>query len=102
MHYGIVRRIVTLAELIEPDRAQVWTWFFETHIQPLGGRPVELAFHGRGQEVVDFLHGVLARTKGAANIKPFPRRPRRQVGPQPNGELFTGGDAQVVGVPRGA
>jgi hypothetical protein len=99
MHYGIVRRIVTLAELIEPDRAQVWTWFFETRIESLGGRPVELAFHGRGQEVVDFLHDLLARTKGARNVKPFPRRPRRHVGLQPNDELFADGDAPVVSVP---
>ncbi|MGA7437819.1 MAG: hypothetical protein WBW32_06780 [Luteibacter sp.] len=99
MHYGIVRRIVTLAELIEPDRAQVWTWFFETHIHALGGRPVELAFHGRGQEVVDFLHELLALTKGAGNVTPFPRRPKRQVGLQPNGELFIDSGAAVVAVP---
>ncbi|UPG94209.1 hypothetical protein [Luteibacter aegosomatissinici] len=100
MHYGIIRRIVTLAELIEPDRTQVWAWFFETHIEALGGRPVELAFHGRGQEVVDFLLVILSRGRHASNVKLFPRRPRRPVGPQPNDELFADADGWVVGVPK--
>lgn len=99
MHYGIIRRIVTLAELIEPDRAQVWAWFFETHIDALGGRPVELAFHGRGPEVVAFLLDILSRTRHASNVKPFPRRPKRQIGLQPNDDLFAHGAGAVVAVP---
>jgi hypothetical protein len=100
MHYGIIRRIVTLAELMEPDREQVWVWFFETHIETLGGRPVELAFHGRGDEVVAFLLDVIGKSRHATNVKPFPRRPKRRVGPQPNEELFGEGEAPVVRVPR--
>ncbi|QWT19846.1 hypothetical protein KPL74_19130 [Bacillus sp. NP157] len=98
MHYGIIRRIVTLAELVEPDRAQVWTWFFETHIDCLGGRPVELAFHGRGPEVVEFLLDVLRRSRDTSNVAPFPRRPRRHIGPQPNSELFDDGRMRLVAV----
>ncbi len=60
MDSGIIRRIVTLAERLEPDRQAVWDWLFHTKIDSLGKRTaIELAFSGQGEKVVAMLETAL-------------------------------------------
>lgn len=57
---GIIRRIVTLAERLEPDRQIIWDWLFHTRIAALGGRTaIELAFAGQGEQVTRMLETAL-------------------------------------------
>jgi hypothetical protein len=60
MSHGIIRRIFTLAEQLEPDRKLVWDWLFHTHIEPLGGHTaMELVFADQGEQVVALLETAL-------------------------------------------
>jgi hypothetical protein len=60
MSNGIIRRIFTLAERLEPDRKAIWDWLFHTHIETLGGyTAMELVFADRGEQVIDLLESAL-------------------------------------------
>jgi hypothetical protein len=60
MSNGIIRRIFTLAERLEPDRKAIWDWLFHTHIEALGGyTAMELVFADRGEQVIELLESAL-------------------------------------------
>jgi hypothetical protein len=60
MSHGIIRRIFTLAEQLEPDRKLVWEWLLHTHIETLGGHTaMELVFADQGEQVVALLETAL-------------------------------------------
>lgn len=57
---SIFRRIFSLAEQLEPNRAAIWDWLLHTPIESLGGRTAtELAFAGDGERVVAMLKAAL-------------------------------------------
>jgi hypothetical protein len=60
MSHGIIRRIFTLAEQLEPDRKLVWDWLFHTQIETLGGHTaMELIFADQGEQVIALLETAL-------------------------------------------
>ncbi|MGC1547462.1 MAG: hypothetical protein WA777_02955 [Rhodanobacter sp.] len=65
MSHGIIRRIFTLAERLEPDRKLIWDWLFHTHIETLGGyTAMELAFADQGEQVIALLETALRDEEG--------------------------------------
>jgi hypothetical protein len=57
---SVLRRIFTLAEQLEPNRAAIWDWLWHTPIEALDGRTaIELAFAGQGDRVVAMLEAAL-------------------------------------------
>jgi hypothetical protein len=57
---SILRRIFTLAERLEPNRAAIWDWLWHTPIETLGGRTaIELIFAGHGERVLAMLEAAL-------------------------------------------
>lgn len=78
MSQGIIRRIFTLAERLEPDRKAIWDWLFHTKIESLGGSTaMDLIFDDRGEQVVTLLEATL-RKEGigaSATLLRLPRMP---------------------------
>ncbi|MGH8158089.1 MAG: hypothetical protein ACREPQ_08215 [Rhodanobacter sp.] len=76
MSNGIIRRIVTLAERLEPDREVIWDWLFHTQIETLGGHTaMELIFAYRGEQVITLLETALREEEGRTffSDRPTPR-----------------------------
>jgi hypothetical protein len=60
MSQGIIRRIFTLAEQLEPDRKVIWDWLFHTHIDALDGyTAMELIFADQGEQIIMLLERAL-------------------------------------------
>lgn len=77
MGQGIVRRIFTLAERLEPDRKAIWEWLFHAQIETLGGRTaMELIFADQGEQVVVLLERALRDEEGTAVVTEPLRLPR--------------------------
>ncbi|TCV92706.1 hypothetical protein EC912_10644 [Luteibacter rhizovicinus] len=77
MGQGIVRRIVTLAERLEPDRNAIWDWLFHAQIETLGSRTaMELIFTDQGERVVALLEHALRDEEGASVVTGIQRLPR--------------------------
>jgi hypothetical protein len=76
MSQGIIRRIFTLAERLEPDRKAIWDWLFHTQIETLGGSTaMDLIFDDRGEQVVALLEAALRDENGAASVTSYQRLP---------------------------
>jgi hypothetical protein len=76
MSRGIVRRIFTLAERLEPDRKAIWEWLFHTRIETLGGSTaMELIFTDQGEQVVTLLERALQDEKGITALTGIQRSP---------------------------
>jgi hypothetical protein len=68
MRQGIVRRIFTLAERMEPDREAIWEWLFHAQIETFGGlTAMELIFTDQGEQVVALLEQALRSEEGAVD-----------------------------------
>jgi hypothetical protein len=68
MGQGIVRRIFTLAERMEPDRKAIWEWLFCTQIETLGGlTAMELIFTDQGDQVMALLERAVRSEEGASD-----------------------------------
>ena len=77
MGQGIVRRIFTLAERLEPDRKAIWEWLFHAQIETLGGcTAMELIFADQGEQVVVLLERALRDEEGTAVVTEIQRLPR--------------------------
>jgi hypothetical protein len=60
MARGIVRRIFTLAECLEPDRRAIWEWLLHDPIDVLRGyTAMELIFADQGEQVETLLRWAL-------------------------------------------
>ena len=79
MSQGIIRRIFTLAERLEPDRKAIWDWLFHTQIETLGGSTaMDLVFADRGEQVVAMLEAALRDESGSAAVVRSQRLPSMQ------------------------
>jgi hypothetical protein len=77
MRRGIVRRIFTLAERLEPDRKAIWEWLFHAQIETLDGwTAMELIFADRGEQVVALLEQALRDEEGTPIVPANLRLPR--------------------------
>ena len=77
MRRGIVRRIFTLAERLEPDRKAIWDWLFHAQIEPLDGwTAMELIFADRGEQVVALLEQALRDEEGTPIVRANRHLPR--------------------------
>lgn len=76
MRQGIVRRIFTLAQRLEPDRQAIWQWLFHTPIETLDRRTaMELIFADRGEQVVALLEQALRDEEGTVVVPENRRLP---------------------------
>lgn len=76
MRRGIVRRIFTLAERLEPDRKAIWDWLFHAQIESLDGwTAMELIFADRGEQVVALLEQALRDEEGIVVVPENRRLP---------------------------
>ncbi|BDU18761.1 hypothetical protein [Dyella sp. GSA-30] len=85
----VLRRVFTLAEQLEPNRAVIWDWLWHTPIQTLGGRTaIELAFAGHGDSVVAMLEAALLdQTEPSRPYLLHGGRTARHLEPVPPGSI---------------
>jgi hypothetical protein len=86
---SVLRRIFTLAEQLEPNRALIWDWLWHTPIEALGGRTaIELTFAGHGERVIAMLKAALHdQQESPRPYPPHDRRVVRHLEPVPPGSI---------------